>query len=171
MRKPAWGPALLATIITVVSGYMAWKALSFPFRPRLGPLAFAGLTCVLAVSVLVVELLDIRRLRKGADIEPESPDEDLAPARSRPTTSATAVLTRPEVVAFGWLAVLVTAFFLLGFMVGMTAFMVLMMKVYGRERWPVTLLVTGIVMASTYVLFVRVLGVRVYEGLVNLPFF
>lgn len=151
---------------------MAYRSLSFPFRPRLAPLAFASITCLLSVGVVVAELLDIRRFRREArgEIVPtaEAVPEDVAET----VGTAEARTTRREIMAFGWLAALVVSFFLFGFILGMSFFMLLMMRVYGDEKWGISIAVTAGVMAAIYVLFIRILGVRVYTGMLGdlLPF-
>lgn len=168
----AIGPTVLAVVIALVSGYMAYRSLSFPFRPRLAPLAFSSVTFVLAIGVLVAELLDIRRFRReargevvaSADVVPEDVAETVGSAEAR--------VSGRELMAFGWLAVLVVSFFVLGFLVGMTVFMLAMMRIYGREKWGISLTATAGVMAAIYFLFIRILGVRVYTGMVGdlIPF-
>lgn len=170
--RPAIGPTVFAVIVALLSGYMAYRSLSFPFRPRLAPLAFATITFMLSVGVLVAEVVDVRRFRReargeiaaGANVVPE----DVA----RTTGTPEARLSGRELMAFGWLAALVVSFFVLGFLLGMTVFLLGMMRIYGRETWTLSIAVSSGVMAAIYVLFIRILGVRVYTGLVGdlLPF-
>lgn len=166
-RRPAIGPSVLALVIALVSGYMSYRALGFPFRPRLAPLAFASITFLLSSAVLVAELLDVRRFRReGRTVR------EVATADDVPLGTADERTTRREWMAFAWLAALVASFFLLGFLLGMTVFMLAMMRLYGRERWGLSVAVTVGVMACIYLLFIRVLGVRVYTGALGdvLPF-
>jgi Kef-type K+ transport system membrane component KefB len=170
--RAAIGPTVLAVVVALVSGYMAYRSLAFPFRPRLAPLAFSLVTFLLAVGVIVAELLDIRRFQREArgeivastDVVPEDIAQTVGTAEAR--------VSRRELMAFGWFAVLALCFFVLGFLVGMTVFMLAMMRIYGRERWGTILIVTAGVMAVIYVLFIRVLGVRVYTGMIGdlIPF-
>lgn len=164
--RPAVGPTILATLLCLVTGYMAMEALSFSLRPRLAPLLFSSVTFVLALAVLVAEVTDYRRTRRSrrlAAAARQTPDAD---GEGR-LGVATARLTRGELIAFAWFGVLVAAFFFLGFVVGMSAFMVLLMRLYGRESWVLTIGVTSGVMLAVYVMFVRVLGVQVYPGLLG----
>lgn len=169
--RPAIGPTVVAVIVALASGYMAYRSLSFPFRPRLAPLAFATITFLLSLAVLVGELLDVRRFRRETRGEIVPSAEVVSEDVARTVGTAEARFSRRELMAFGWLAVLVVSFFVLGFLLGMTVFMLVMMRVYGREKWGLSIAVTAGVMAAIYVLFIRILGVRVYTGLVgDLPF-
>lgn len=144
---------------------MAYRSLSFPFRPRLAPLAFASITFLLSVGVVVAELLDVRRFRREARGEVVPTAEVVPEDVAKTVGSAEVRTTRREVMAFGWLATLVVSFFVFGFILGMTVFMLLMMRVYGGEKWGLSITVTGGVMAAIYVLFIKFLGVRVYTGM------
>lgn len=184
--RPAIGPTIVALLMVLLSGYMAYTALSFPFRPRLGPLGFSSLTFVLGLVVLMVEVRDFRRFRdpraRAARIAPSERDLPSSPtqlgvpaekvdALAHPdppsTGTAAARTTSREWMAFGWLAFLTICFFALGFLVGMAVFMVVMLRVYGKESWVLTLTVSGGVMTATYVLFVQVLAVQVYGGMLD----
>lgn len=170
--RPALGPTVLAVIIALVSGYMAYKSLSFPFRPRLAPLAFASITFVLASITIVAELVDIRRFRREARGEIAKAEDVVSEEVAETVGAAEATTSGRELMAFGWLGALVVAFFVLGFLAGMTVFMLVMMRVYGGEKWGVSLAVTAGVMTAIYVLFIRILGVQVYTGMVGemIPF-
>ncbi len=185
-RASAIGPIVMAAVLCAVSGYIVLGSLAFPFRVKLAPLTFGGATFVLAVVVLVNEIVKFRREQrvdtKASDTAP--PRVDGASGRSdeadRAETSdhgglaeqSDQRLTRSEAVAFGWLAAILAAFFLLGFLVGMPLFMLALMRVYGRESWRLSIAVTAGVMLVVYVLFVQVLSVPVYPGILPpyLPF-
>lgn len=190
------GPTIFAGFLCLLSGYMAVEAFSFPYRPRLAPLLFSGVTFIFGVVVVLAEALELRAVRRGhrrptapsgarvVSAEPSSSAEDVDAAVVTPDPEekveavglgASAMrLEGPEYAAFGWIGALVVAFYFLGFIVGMSAFMALVMRLYGRESWKITLGVTAGVMGAMYVLFVHVLGVRVYPGkigaLLPLPF-
>ena len=172
--RAAVGSTLVALFLFVLSGYMTFQALSFPFRPRLAPLTFSGLTFLLAIAVLVAEARDyLQRKRPPTQTELRQEDEATTDTETR-LGAADEFMSKSELLAFGWVAVLIASFFLFGFVVGMSLFMVVMMRIYGRETWRLSLTVTAGVMAVLYVMFVRVLDVRVYPGLLGdllpLPF-
>lgn len=183
-RSGAIGPIVMAAVLCAVGAYIIIDSLGFPFRVQLAPLTFGGATFVLSAIVLVNEIVKFRRDHAAAaasDTEPRpvdgtaDTDESDEPDSSEDDDSSAGPdqgLTRSEAVAFGWLAAIVAAFFLLGFMVGMPLFMLALMRIYGRESWRLSIAVTAGVMLAVYILFVQVLDVPVYPGILPpyLPF-
>lgn len=163
-RWPPLGPPLVALGICLLLLYMVVTALGFSiFRVRLNPLLFGTATLLAAVIVLAKEVRGFLRVRS----------EVAAGASGADAADALGVeggyFERGEVVGLFWFAALVALFFLLGFMIGMTTFLVLFLQFYGRESWRMTLGLTVGTMTTLYYLFIEFLGVRVYPGTFDIP--
>lgn len=162
LARPAIGPTLFVLGILGTSAYMINASFAFS-RPaaRLAPITFATATLALAVVVLLAEIKDLRVVAAGrrgvaSEARPVTDDDFLGAADAR--------MTAAEFRAFGWLGFAFLSFYFLGFLVGMAIFMVVMMRINGKETWLSTLTVAGTVMVVVHTAFIRFLGVRVYPG-------
>lgn len=161
-QRPAFGPVIFVIGIIATNAFMVFSSLSFTrAAARLAPLLFASATVILAAVVLLAEFSDLRAVRLG---------RRAVASESRPVTddaflgAADARLTPKELTAFGWVLFAFACFYLLGFIAGMILFMIVTMRVYGKESWSSTLGVTAGVMLTVHTMFVRILGVRVFPG-------
>lgn len=163
-RWPPLGPIIMAVGIVVVLVYVFTTSLGFAIlRVRLNPLLFAGLTLLVALLILVQQLRNFKTARRVL-ANGEEPNRAVEEAGLEG-----GYLERGEIEGLIWFAVLVATFVVLGFIVGMTAFMILFLRIYGRESWTMTLGLTVGTMTVLYFLFIDFLGVRIYPGMFSLP--
>lgn len=173
------GPILFSLLMTVVFAVAIVLALGYSYRARLAPLVLAVPGFALAAGRLVIELrLDSAERRKeefGA-----SPDEKQvvlegagpSPAQGGGAAAQAAVAgnglakTFSEVNVFLWLALLMAMLYLLGFLVTIPLYLLLYLKVRSREGWPLSVIVSLVSWATLYFLFVRVLGMNLYTGVI-----
>jgi hypothetical protein len=133
------GGPMMAALVCVALGYVIVASLGFTAEARRAPLVVAIPAAVAALVLLVKEL--------------RSPTE---PANGGNGASAMA--------AMSWVLLLTAMFLLLGLLVTVAAFVVIFMRVYGREPWRTTLVTTVTVFGLVYVFFIEVLGVRAFDG-------
>jgi len=133
-------------LIMLVSGYGIIAASAWPWKAKLFPLAIGiPLFCLAAAEALWTLF--------GPEATGAEPRE-FQLAIGKETLRRTAV-------AIGWMLGFFAAIVLLGFPIAVPLFMVLYLKLQGRERWLLTIVMTLAVWGVFYVLF---------DYLLHLPF-
>ncbi len=188
----SFGSSVFAFVLWSLAAYMVTQALGYSSPPKLAPLLFGGITLLLLTVIVGREVTIHIRHRtsrahavttaespadghgeSAADVgqgEPVNDAEQLAVAAERAGSVAVPVSRRDEAAALVWGSASIVAMILFGFLIGMSVAMVTLMKVYARERWPISLIVTGSVLVTLYVFFGRILNVAFYPGLLDLGF-
>jgi putative tricarboxylic transport membrane protein len=139
-----------SVLIVVVLAAALWESRDFGFRAGLFPWAIGIPVLALAAILLVVQLAGKDRL---PDRVPEV-DAGIPPD----------VMARRTGEIFGWIVGYLAAIWLLGFTLGGTLCTLLALKLGGRERWPITLVITAGVAAFVYFVFERGLKVPFPPG-------
>ena len=138
------GGALLSGVLTAAfAGYLA-IALGYPGLARLMPLVIAIPGVLLAAAQFILDL------RTGV------------PWAAAPL--ATAAWARQELGVLGWAAALVALTLGFGFTVSIPLFLVLFLRLRGRESWPVTLGLAGGGFAFVYAVFAVGMKVFLFRG-------
>jgi TctA family transporter len=132
--------------IVIVLGMALWESKDFGFRAGLFPWAI----CIPVLALAAIHLaLQLAGKEKLPDITVSDPDSKIPPD----------VMARRTGGIFGWIIGYLAAIWLLGFTLGGTLCTFLALKLGSRERWPITLAMTGGVAAFIYFIFER--GLRV----------
>src|SRR5437016_1401787 len=130
----------------IMSGYGVIAATAWPWKAALFPLAIGiPLFCLAATEALWV-------LFGKREMQTEAKDFQLTTGEGS---------ARRTAIAFGWMLGFFAAIALLGFNIAVPLFMLLYLKLQGREGWPVTIVLTLAVWGVFYGLF---------EMLLHLPF-
>jgi hypothetical protein len=167
-RWPPVGPVVMAVMLVGVLAYVLYEAMGYSIlRMRFSPLLFGVATILVAAMALVAEIRAYLVTKRRFD-NPEVANRP-APAEDLTAEDESIFVDVREVQAIGWFLLLVAMFLFLGFAYGMTLFMLIFLRIYGKERWLPTVLVTVGTMATIYLLFIEFLGVRAYSGYLNLP--
>jgi TctA family transporter len=143
------GAVAFSLLLVVVFAWALWASRDFGVRAGLFPWAVCGPGLALGLAQLT---RDLRGRREGTAAESAEPDVPAGVARRR---------TREIclwIVGF-WLAI-----WLLGFSLASLATTFLYLRVSGRERWPVCVVLTACAFAFVYGLFEKGLGVPFPTG-------
>lgn len=152
MRKIKPGLYFLIFIV-IVSLIFFIDSLSFnSMRSKLLPSIASGLVLVLSAIQLVRE---IKLSRK----KPEEIDAKTTRAREKEES------VYGNFLSFAWLAGIIAAIYLFGFLISIPVFVFLYLKLHGI-RWLPTIISSVATGAGVYLLFVVALQVELYSGLV-----
>ena len=144
--------ALFSVVVVVLIALALWQSRNFGFRAGLFPWA-------IGIPTLVLALLQLNKDVTG---------------RKKPQAAATwevalavppEVATRRTLAIIGWTVGFFVMIWLLGFAYAVPVVMILYLKFAGREKWPMTLIVTFFTWLFFHGLFERALNVPFPEGL------
>jgi TctA family transporter len=144
--------ALFSVVVVVLIALALWQSRNFGFRAGLFPWAIGIPTLVLALLQLIKDVTGRKKPKSAAvwegalDIPPE-------------------VATRRTLAIIGWTLGFFVMIWLLGFTYAVPVVMILYLKFAGREKWPMTLIVTFFIWLFFHGLFERALNVPFPEGL------
>ena len=156
------GASTVFTFFIVLA--MIWAVIGakdFPLMARLYPWFVGSIGLVISLLLLVKELKGIGR-KKAVESGTGGMAVDLESDSSMPRS----VRTRKALRAFAWFLALYLAIWLLGFKVGVVAFLIAYISIEARARW---LLVLGLTVGLGFVLFCfdKLLKVYWLEGLLT----
>jgi TctA family transporter len=144
--------ALFSVVVVVLIALALWQSRNFGFRAGLFPWAIGIPTLVLALLQLIKDVTGRKKPKSAAvwegalDVPPE-------------------VATRRTLAIIGWTLGFFVMIWLLGFTYAVPVVMILYLKFAGREKWPMTLIVTFFTWIFFHGLFERALNVPFPEGL------
>ncbi|HEU4342223.1 MAG TPA: tripartite tricarboxylate transporter TctB family protein, partial [Candidatus Binatia bacterium] len=142
--------ALFTGVVVVLLAVALWQSRNFGHRAGLFPWVIGTPTLLLALLQLVK---DLKKKPKSVAVGEEgvrvSPD----------------VANRRTVVILSWTVGFFLAIWLLGFPIAVPLTMLAYLKLAGKEKWPMALIVTFCTWAFFYGLFERMLNVPFPEGL------
>lgn len=144
------GRVIFALLLFLGAAYFLVEATQFEGDAREVPVVVGLPTTVLAAASLLQEL---RRTSEHQD----PAGEDRARV-GEDGTSLTAAIT--------WLVGLVVLFYLVGWPLTIPVFLVAFLRVYGRQAWPVVAAMTAATWIVLYLLFVELLKIQMYEGII-----
>lgn len=144
--------ALFSVVVVVLVALALWQSRNFGFRAGLFPWAIGIPTLVLALLQLNKDVTG-RKKPKAAAVWEAALDIPLE------------VATRRTLTIIGWTVGFFVMIWLLGFTYAVPIVMILYLKFAGREKWPMTLIVTFFTWLFFHGLFERALNVPFPEGL------
>jgi Tripartite tricarboxylate transporter TctB family len=151
---------ILSAMIAGLLGYAVFAAFDFAPAARLLPLVFGIPTLMLSLVTLGVEIQGQRtgNVRRGTSSESLHAAGPATPRQQREWRSR-------ELRIIGWLLGLLALVVLVGFIWALPAFLVLFLRISGRQRWPVVAGVAIGVFLVIYGLFSLALRLPLYPGL------
>jgi hypothetical protein len=138
-------PVLFTLVIVILLTIALWQSRNFGFRAGLFPWVIGTPTLLLALAQLGKDFFGRQTIKT----------HDVPPAVARQRTLA----------ILGWTVLFFLAIWLLGFSIAVPLSMLLYLKLAGKEKWPITLIVTFATWLFFYGLFERTLNVPFPDGL------
>jgi hypothetical protein len=129
-----------------------WQSRRFDFRTGLFPWAIGFPVLFLTIFQLIMDFLDKGNRRSGDHLGKRGPDLPVD------------VVNRRTAGIFGWILGYFVAIWLLGFSFGVPLCTFIQLKIFGREKWPHSLIYTASTWALIYGIFDRVLHVPFPTG-------
>ncbi|MFH1087044.1 MAG: tripartite tricarboxylate transporter TctB family protein [Chloroflexota bacterium] len=161
------GSAILTALVVLVMALALFEARNFPFGGRLYPMVAGGMTFILSLSALIRE---IRRMRAGTSLETgkgATMDLGAGDGEMRERLGGIARIG-------AWVLCLSLGIWLLGWLIGVSAFFVSYLVFKAHARWFAAIGLTAL-MVLLLLSFDRVLDVFWPEGLLvqwlDLPLF
>jgi len=145
--------ALFSVVVVVLVALALWQSRNFGFRAGLFPWA-------IGIPTLVLALLQLNKDVTGRK-KPQAAAATWEAALEIPLE----VATRRTLAIIGWTVGFFVMIWLLGFTYAVPVVMILYLKLAGREKWPMTLIVTFFTWLFFHGLFERALNVPFPEGL------
>ena len=151
LSRFTWATVFNVAIIATVS-IALWKSRVFDYRTGLFPWVIGLTVLPLSIAQLVKDLMG-KRSREGFNYLKEG-GYDLP----------IDLVNRRTAGIFGWIISYCVAIWLFGFSIGLPLCNFLQLKLGGREKWPVSLILTGCTWAFIYFLFIRIMHIPFPEG-------
>jgi putative tricarboxylic transport membrane protein len=140
--------------VVILLALALWQSRNFGVRAGLFPWVIGTPTLLLALFQLAKDLRGHKKV-SGPAFEAEGAVE-VSPE----------VATRRTLTILGWTVGFFVAIWLLGFSYAVPLTMVLYLKLAGREKWPITVIMTFCTWGFFYLLFQRMLNVPFPDGLI-----
>jgi hypothetical protein len=150
------GQTLMSLGVMVTAAYAVITALKWPLLTAIFPVVIG----IAVFSMGMVELLFSRRETK------ETPEKGSFKA-TKPLGEDLPLPIARALLAFMLILSLFIFILLLGFLIGIPLFTFLYLKIYGREKWPISLVVAFLVWATLYGFFVRMMNIPFPDGWVQ----
>jgi hypothetical protein len=158
--KPSSYLLVLIIIVSVVFGGVSLTYASI--KMKLLPVIVSGLIFVLAVAELIREILANRRpVAKEPREAKDSTGETINEQMGLEDTSD----IRGDMVGFAWLMGMIVSTYLVGFLVSIPLFVLIYLKTHGIN-WLMSSIMAVIAVAFTHIVFVKVMQVQLYDGLI-----
>lgn len=144
------GSLIFSSVLLLLGVILLFQALGYPGKSRTFPLIAAVLPLIF--FSLVQTITEIKAIF--------SVDSDLSVPQKEDKT-----VDRNIITVFIWLAGFFTLIFFLGFVRAIPLFSFPFLKFYWREKWYIALLITLLIEVFVYVVFVRIFGIFLYQGI------
>jgi len=151
-------PAVFFSLsLVVILALALWRSMDFGYRAGLFPWAIGFPVLALAIVQLGMELTGKTRFSGigAADIGADIPAE---------------VVRRRTAIIIAWIFAFYLALWLLGFSLAIPVTMFLYLKVEGREKWPITIILTLVAWGFFYGVFDYGLSVPFPDPVIRIPF-
>ncbi len=151
-------PAVFFSLsLVVILAWALWRSMDFGYRAGLFPWAIGFPVLALAIVQLGMELTGKTRFSGigAADIGADIPTE---------------VVRRRTARIIAWIFAFYLAIWLLGFALAIPVTMFLYLKVEGREKWPITIILTLVAWGFFYGVFDYGLSVPFPDPVIRIPF-
>ncbi|MBI4489723.1 MAG: tripartite tricarboxylate transporter TctB family protein [Deltaproteobacteria bacterium] len=143
----------LALSTVLLAGYALYVSMHWPFRTALFPRVIGIPLLLLAFVEMILSLLGIEKEREGHAV-----DFELA-------TDVDPVIARKRTLAIlGWTIGFLALIVAIGFPIAVPLFVFLYLKLVGKERWVLTLILTVVSWLFMEGLFNRLLHIPFPEG-------
>jgi len=155
---------MLSIFVTMVA-----IALGYPPASRFLPLVIGIPGIALTIGQLAVDIGELRRTPPAGDPGRRSDDPGaraLEDQLARDEGRAGSVLER-ELVLFAYFFGLVAGVVLFGFWLTIPAFIIVFLGLYERVSWRFTLFLTIVGTAVLYLIFDRMLSIKLHEGFIT----
>ena len=140
--------------IVVVFIYVLWESRRFDFATGFFPWSIGFPVLGLAIIQLIMDLLG----------KADTGGEDPLPEMEKRMGLTPQEVNRRTVGVFGWIIAYFLSIWLFGFTMGLPLCTFIQLKIGEREKWPLTLVLTGIAWVFIYGLFERLLHVPFPTG-------
>jgi hypothetical protein len=148
------GPNIMSFCLIVVAAGVAITSLKWPLKTALFPLIISLCVLILALTELLLNLFGKEKAtKKGAQVDfkfSEDVDKEVA--------------LRRTLAAFAWIMGFFVLILLFGFSIAVPLYVFLYVKLYGKERWWISLTMGASAFAFFYGLFVWLLDTPLIEG-------
>jgi TctA family transporter len=153
--KVAWSDLIYVSVIAL-SGYAMWTASSWPWDARIGPMAVGTATLFFCTIGLLNQVFSRAVVQHADYVPPASAGVymDTAPETYGLTRP---IIARRAIVFLAFILGLLAAIAVFGFLPAIPLFLVLYMRLEGKERWWVVIANATIVTAFVYVVFDQVM--------------
>jgi len=138
----------------VVAAWAVVTAFKWPLKTALFPLVVGIPFFLMATAEFALTLSRKKRLA----------EKEAAPETHVVEKGSEALPAGKTAVAYLLIISLLLIILLLGFPAGITLFVFLYLKVYGKEKWEISLFLTAVAYASLYGLFIKILNIPFHKG-------
>jgi putative tricarboxylic transport membrane protein len=142
---------IFCAVVIIVLALALWQSRNFGYRAGLFPWVIGTPTLLLALFQLAKDIKGHRKITAP-------------PVEGRVEISAD-VESRRTWAILGWIVGFFVVIWLLGFSYAVPLTLLLYLKLAGKEKWPITVIVTLCTWVSFYLLFERMLSVPFPDGL------
>jgi len=154
------GKLLMSLCLMAIAVGVMVTAMKWPFRTALFPLMVSIFLFMGALADCLLDLFGSKEVVSKQGIVDFQLSDDIDPA----------IATRRTLVAFAWIIGFFFLILLLGFSVALPLMVFLFLKVQAKERWGISLLLTGSALVFFNGLFVWLLNIPfpagwIFEGL------
>jgi len=143
----------MSTCMAAVSAGVVLTALKWPFKTALFPVIIGGSVFALSFAELVLSLFEKEGAKKHSAMDFKL-SEDVEKG----------VATRRTLLTFGWIVGFFVLIMLLGFVIAVPLFVLLYLRIQGKEKWPLSLILTGASFVFFWGLFIWLLDTPMPMG-------
>lgn len=151
------GRIFMSLSAMVIAAWIVITALKWPLGTALFPVIIGIPVFLMAMGELLLTISEKKHITEKQSTEALNVSKKMNKASSAPRTLLAFVMV-------GGLFLLILS---LGFQIGVPLFVFLYLKIYGRERWGISMVLTASAWASIYIFFIRILNFPFQEGWVQ----
>ncbi len=140
--------------LALIAAGVIITAIKWPFKTALFPLVIGISVFLMSVAELLLSLIEGEgKAKKGPAV-----DFKLSEGMDK------AVALRRTWVAFGWIVGFFLLILCLGFSIAVPLYVFSYMKIYGKEKWGISIFMSVLAWVFFYGLFIRLLNTPMMEG-------
>ena len=167
--KPAVSRGELTFTLCIFVYVIILTFLSFTYTK--GARIFPQMVIFPTLLFIILRLLSMKNPTLAGIVEPDSEEhEKIKPQRRAFREYQPQEYVKREFQVICWLAGLITAVYLVGIMPAVVLFVFLFVKLYGEKKMVATSAFTILFLAFIYVLFIVILKVKLYTGILKVPY-
>lgn len=161
-RSTSGGELAFIALLWLVAAYIFVVGIGFRYPGNVAPVLLGGTAFTLLSGLLLRAVYSFWRPGEPASAALPSPAQALPEAEAPSDPAADDAHERSALL---WTVLTAVVLILFGFLVGVTLALIGLLRVHGRESWPMTILVTTLIQATLYMAFGVVLRVPFFPGL------